>query len=193
MDLTTFYLCWWFKRKRRLGDCILSFWRSFAKDSNIQRGWLILLIFCHYVDVLRGFLNSLNLCLILPIFCHYVEILKGFSNILSRWLIHFYPGLDGHAAASTLPGWLPGKTGAEVMVGRANSICPHRPPFSASFSSFPCPLPLPHPHSEALHWWHFLEDMHRTYCHSKGRNNTRHGVTLLLRDGAYRRSGCLLV
>ena len=170
----------------------MPFWRSFAKDSNILRGWLILLIFCHYVDVLRGFLNSLNLCLILPIFCHYVEILKGFSNILSRWLIHFYPGLDGHAAASTLPGWLPGKTGAEVMVGRANSICPHRPPFFASFSSLPCPLPTLIPilkHcTDGISW-----RTCRTYCQSKGRNNTRHGVTLLLRDGAYRRGGCLLV
>ena len=133
----------------------MPFWRSFAKDSNILRGWLILLIFCHYVDVLRGFLNSLNLCLILLIFCYSVEVLKGCSNILSWWLIHFYPGLDGHTAASTLPGWLPGKTGAEVMVGRANSICPHRPPLLLLLAM---PIAHPHPHSEALHWWYFLQD-----------------------------------
>ena len=145
-----------------------------------------------YVDVLKGFSNILNMCLILPIFFHNVEVLKGFSNILSWWLIHFYPGLDGHAAASTLPGWLPGKTGAEVMVGRANSICPHRPPFSASFSSLPCPLPTLIPilkHcADGISW-----RTCRTYCQSKGCNNTRHGVTPQLRDGAYRRGGCLLV
>ena len=150
-------------------------------------------IFCHFLEVLKGFSNILNLCLILLIFCYSVEVLKGCSNILSWWLIHFYPGLDGHAAASTLPGWLPGKTGAEVMVGRANSICPHRPPFFCLLLFLAMPIaPPPIPilkHCNGGNSWRTC----RTYCQSKGRNNTRHGVTLLLRDGAYRRSGCLLV
>ena len=47
------------KKNGALVSC--PFWRSFAKDPNILRLWLILLIFCHFVDVLKGFSNILIL------------------------------------------------------------------------------------------------------------------------------------